>query len=68
MKDFSNFINLLDDNCLNEINTKVISKISEQENKIDFKNDIEYLSWKIKAHSTVTTIELLKKYHEWSNS
>lgn len=68
MRDFSEFRDYVNNNCIDEINDNVRSKISKQQKEINFASDSEKLTWMIKTYSAIQTMELLKIYHEWLNS
>ena len=68
MKNFEDFRNYINNNCLTEINNTVKSKIEEQAKEVNFKDGMDKLAWKIKTFSAIHTMVLLEKYHEWLNS
>lgn len=68
MRDFSEFRDYVNNNCIDEINDNVRSKLSKQQKEINFASNSEKLTWMIKAYSAIQTMELLKIYHEWLNS
>ena len=68
LKNFEDFKNYINNNCLTEINNTVKSKMEEQAKEVNLKGGIDKLAWQIKTLPAIHTMVLLEKYHEWLNS
>ena len=64
MKDFANFLKLVNDSYLQEI----YEKIYEELDKKNFSTGYEKLAWLVKNGNQKFTISMLEKYHNWLNS
>lgn len=68
MKDFSEFRDYINKNCLMPIHEEVTQKIDEEISSMEFKNDFELFVWKQRAYNLKTFMKMLEEYHKWLNS
>jgi hypothetical protein len=68
MKDFNDFRKYINENCLDEIHSKILADMDKAEGNIDFENESQLCFWKIQSYCTRASMMYLEKYHEWLNS
>ena len=70
VKDFDDFKNHINKNCLNEIQSIISKKLEIFEERLKNENEkaSDVFFSKLEYENQLYTMEILRKYHEWLNS